>query len=214
MSNLKKTTSSYSFRDRIDYILNVCLYCWYRWISKVEAAIDKYVSMIIRAIVSSILPKRLVYKVYRNRINGKKDLYIMNRDIEYGHNIRVAKDMVNFTCMGYVALPVAVVTCITCTLIGWDNVFMGINGKAVMVVIAVVLLMEFIGVSKLAKAIEDSSIYLSYFKKFQKQDEEWLRKWKIYTILIFSGAMLSPVLILLFGFLCIDIGRNINYPLI
>ena len=68
-----------------------------------------------------------------------------------------------------------------------------------------------VGLSKLTKAIDNPQIYLSYFKEFEKQDEEWLRKWEIYTILLFLGAILSLVLSFFFCLLCIDIGRNIPY---
>ncbi|MDE5793997.1 MAG: hypothetical protein K2I08_04680 [Muribaculaceae bacterium] len=86
----------------------------------------------------------------------------------------------------------------------------GVGGIVIPSIIAFVLVFS---VSKLTKTSGDPHIYLSYFKKFKKQDEEWLKKWGKYTILLFVGGIVSAAMSLGFIFLCVAIYRNIHGPL-
>ncbi len=191
MRKINNTPSSSTYRNKIDYIVNACLYCWYLMISKVGLAIQNSLSRIIRLLVSFFFKKRYLYKLCRNQINGKRELDTMFRDLEYGEDIRTAKDLVFFTCSGYLALPIAVGLGIICKLIGWDIVLYwnnGIIGYSIVIMVAVLL---FIGLTILTKPLNDPNVYLAYFKKFKKKDEEWLKKWKRYSILLFLGNFIS-----------------------
>ena len=105
-----------------------------------------------------------------------------------------------YTCGGYVALPLTIIATIICSLIGWTNVVSWKDGIISIVIVLTVAVLTGIGVYKTTKTIVDPRVYLSYFKDFQKQDEEWLRKWKRYTILLFVGGFLSAALGIYFVF--------------
>ena len=193
MNNLKKKTSS-PYRDRIDYITVATLYCWHLWISKAATAMDIHTSRIIRAFVSFVLPKRYVYKCYRNQINNRKYRDLLLRDLENGQNIRIAKNMVYQTCSGYLIFPWAVASGFISSLIGWEKVFDWHDGLCVKIIVISGAILFCIGLFKLTKAIQDPKTYLSFFKKVKKKDNDWLKKWKRNTILLYLGGIVSAVL--------------------
>ena len=198
--------------NKIDYLLTACLYCWHLWISKIGLALQNGVFRIIRLLGSVFLPKRYLYKLCRNQVNGKKDLDIMFRDLEYGDDIRTAKNMVFFTCIGFIALPVSFVSCTICSLIGWDPVMDWMRYGSGMVLPIFLTLLTISGVSMLTKTSCDPHFYLPYFKKFKKRDVKWLKRWKRYTILLFLGSFLLIALSMGLLLLCIIIHRNIHGP--
>lgn len=213
MSKLKKNSASTSFRDRLDYVVTACLYCWHRWISKAAYWTEIRALYIIRALVSCVLPKRYVYRICRNHVNSRKDRDLLFRDLECGQNIRIAKNLVYQTCIGYLAFPFSVVAGIASTIIGWDTVFYWKDGTISFIIILLFAVFIFVGLSKLTKAIDNPQTYLSYFKEFEKQDEEWHKKWKRNTILLFIGSIVSAAMSFGFGLLCIYIHKNLHAPI-
>lgn len=194
MRNLNNKPSSSAYRDKIDYILNACLYCWYLWISKAGIAMQNSLNKLIRLLVSIFLPQKYLYKLCRKQVNGKKELDIVFRDLESGIDISTATELVIATCGGYLAFPIAAGLGIISKLIGWNIVLFwnnGIIGYSIVIMVGVLL---YIGLTILTKALYDPHVYLSYFKKFKKRDEEWLKKWKRYTILLFVGNFVSAAM--------------------
>ncbi|MDE6511916.1 MAG: hypothetical protein K2L00_07485 [Muribaculaceae bacterium] len=122
-------------------------------------------------------------------MNSRKDRDLLFRDLESGQNIRIAKDLVQYTCLGYLAFPLTVVVSIICSLIGWDIVVSWKDGIIGIVGVLIMAVLIVIGVSKTTRALNDPRVYLSYFKRFKKKDEEWYRKWKRYTILLLVGGL-------------------------
>lgn len=190
-SILKNTSSSY--RNRIDYVVTATLFCWHLWISKASATVEIRALHIIRKFVSVFLPKRYVYKCYRNQMNNRKYRDLLFRDLECGQNIRIAKNMVYQTCSGYLILPWAIVSGIISSIIGWENVFHWNDGMCVIIIVISGSILFCIGLFKLTKAIQDPFTYLSIFKKIKKKDNDWLKKWKTYTILLYVGSIVSAV---------------------
>lgn len=209
----KQTKKISSYRKRIDYTSTACLYCWHIWISRIRFTIQMGVFHVMRLFVFFFLPKKYHNRFYRRHIESMKAQDFLFGDIECGDDILTAKDMVKFTYSGYLALPISIVICILCTIIGWYNLFRWKDGMGIIVIIIILLLTIFIGVNRLTNTFDDPHIYLSYFKKFKKQDEVWLKRWKKYTILLLAGAFLSIVMSFGFLFLCVIIYRNIHGPL-
>ena len=126
---------------------------------------------------------------------------------------RIAKDLVYQTCIGYLAFPFSVVAGVASTIIGWDTVFYWKDGTIKFVTIILFVVFITVGLSKLTKAIDNPQTYLSYFKEFEKQDEEWHKKWKRNTILLFIGSIVSAAMSFGFGLLCIYIHKNLHAPI-
>ena len=169
----KYMISSYnSFQAKIDYLLTACLYCWHLWISNIGRKIDKAYLYFFRGLVSTVVPRKYRTKIYRNILNSQEAIAPMFWDMECGQNIRIAKNLMYQTCTGYLAFPFSVVAGIASTIIGWDTVFYWKDGTIKFVTIILFVVFIAVGLSKLTKAIDDPQTCLSYFKEFEKQDEE------------------------------------------
>ena len=203
------TTSSCSYRERIDYIATAILYCWYLWISKTGNAMEIRISYIIRLLVAIFLPKRFLYRLYRNQDNIQEANYLLYKNLECGQYISIAKRMVYQTFGGYLAFLLFFVACIICSFIGWDLVLNWKDGMIYFGILFTVVVLITIGLCILTKIFEDPRDYIFHFEEFKKKDEEWHKRWKRYTILLFVGSILSVVLIWGFGLLCIAIQQNL-----
>lgn len=149
---------------------------------------------IIRQLVSVLLPKRYLYRLYRNNEDMQEASDLMYRNLECGQYIRIAKNMVRQTFGGYLVLPLAVVACIICYLIGWDTVLDWKDGMIYFGMSLIGMTLIVIWLCILTKVFNDPQDYISYFKEFQKQDEEWHKKWKRNTILLFVGGIASTAM--------------------
>lgn len=150
---------------------------------------------------------------YRRHIQSMRAQDILFGNIEHGDDIMTANTIVSNICGFYLTLPVTIITCIVCSLIGWRNVIHFFpEGTGWFVLIFTLFAVIAICTSKLRKTSSDPHFYISYFKKFQKKDNEWLRKWKRYSVLIFVGSFLSVALSLGILMQCVIIHRNIYGP--
>lgn len=146
---------------------------------------------VLRLFVVIFLPKKYLYRFYRSHMEVNKAHELLFGDKEIGHDIATARNMVYHTFTGYLAFPLFVAAGIISSLIGWDVVLYWKDGTIRFVIILAIAVLTGVGLFKSTKVIDDPQVYLSYFKGFQKQDGEWLRKWKRYTILLFVGSLLS-----------------------
>ena len=191
---MNKISLSAPYRNRIDYIAAATLYCWHRWISKAGTTMEIRIDHIIRQLVSVLLPKRYLYRLYRNNEEMQEASNLMLRNLECGQYISIAKNMVRHTFGGYLVFPMAVVACIISSLIGWDIVLDWKDGMIYFGMSLIGMVLVVIGLCILTKVFNDPQDYISYFKEFQKQDEEWLKRWKRYTILLFVGGIASAAM--------------------
>lgn len=194
MKGPHKTSSGTSYRDRIDYIATACLYCWHLWVSNAGRRIDKGFNHIIRLVVSFFIPKRYRNKIYRNLLNSQQAIAPIHWDLEFGQHIRIAKNLVIQTYGGYLTLPIAIGGAIICSIIGWDAILFWRDGIISIIMPLMVGMLLYIGLSHLAKTIENPQVYMDYFKIFEKKDNEWLKKWKRYSILLFVGGLVSATM--------------------
>ncbi len=79
-------------------------------------------------------------------------------------------------------------------------------GSNILVLIEMILFV-IIGIRP-TKNLFNDNFNRAYFKKFKKKDDEWLKKWKIYTILLLIGSLALIALSLGFSCLCISIDRE------
>ena len=206
---MKTTLSSSPFRERFDYIATALAYCWLIWISKVRHAIQNGVFYIIRLFVFIFFSQKYLDKFYEKHMDALEAQEILFGDLEHGHDISIAKRMVYQTFGGYLAFPLFFVACIICSFIGWDLVLNWKDGMIYFGILFTVVVLITIGLCILTKIFEDPRDYIFHFEEFKKKDEEWHKRWKRYTILLFVGSILSVVLIWGFGLLCIAIQQNL-----
>ena len=197
---MKTTSSSSPFRERIDYISTALAYCWLIWISKVRHAVQSGVFHIMRLFVFIFLPQKYLEKFDEKHMDALETQEILFGDLEHGHDISTAHQLVYMTFVNYMTLPLAIVAGIICSMFGLDVVLFWEGGVIPVAILFTWGVLAFIGLRILTKAIAYPNIYLSYFKEFKKQDREWLRKWKRYTILLFVGGLLSAAMGICFVF--------------
>lgn len=198
---MKTTSSSTSYRERIDYLTAILAYCWLIWISKIRNAIQWGVFYILRYFVYIFMTQKYLDKFDERSIDALETQESLFGDTEYGFDMRVTKQLIYNTFGGYMTFPIIVVGGIISSLIGWDVVFYWKGGVIIIASLLIWAVLVFIGFHILTKALDDPRVYLSYFKEFKKHDEKWLRKWKRYTILLYAGGLLSATLgIVLFIF--------------
>ena len=198
---MKTTSSSSPFRERFDYISTALAYCWLIWISKIRHAVQHGVFHIMRLFVLIFLPQKYLDKSEEHHKDALEAQELLFGNLEHGHEITTAQRMVYNTFGGYMGFLIAVLSGIINSLIGWDLVLYWKGGIISIIMVLTGGILLYIGLSILTKALDNPPVYLSYFKEFEKQDEEWLRKWKRYTVLLFVGGLLSAGLgIVLFIF--------------
>ena len=199
---MKTTSSSTPLRKRFDYLSTVLAYCWLIWISKARHAVQSGVFHIMRLFVLIFLPQKYLDKFEEHHKDALEAQELLFGNLEHGHEITTAQRMVYNTFGGYMGFLIAVVSGIINSLIGWDLVLYWKGGIISIIMVLTGGILLYIGLSILTKALDNPHVYLSYFKEFEKQDEEWLRKWKRYTVLMFVGGLLSAGLgIVLFIFI-------------
>ena len=174
--------------------------CWLIWISKVRQAVQSDVFNIMRLFVVIFLLQKYLDKFDEHHMDALETQEILFGDLECGHDMRTAKQLIYNTFGGYMTFPIVTVASIICSLIGWDVVFYWEGGIIPIVILLIWGVLVFIGFRILTKALDDPRVYISYFREFEKQDEEWLRKWKRNTVLLFVGGLLSVALSICFVF--------------
>ena len=209
---MKKISSCYIYRNKIDYTATANLYIWYLWISRIRFIIQSGVFHLMRLFVMIFLPHKYLNRFYRRHIESMRAQDILFGDIECGDDILTSMFMVKLTFAGYLILPISIVISIICTLLGWDVVLYCKEGIIYFVIVLILVGLLLIILRKSTKTFDVPQNHISYFKKFKKKDEEWLKKWKIYTILLLLGAILSAAMSFGFCCLCITIYRNIHGP--
>lgn len=185
--------------------MNVALYCWAIWISKVDKAIRRGMFLFIRFLVLVFLPKRYLKKYYRRYLTGRELMEPFFTDVKVGWVISTAKDILISMCFGYLALPSFTLMGIISFLLAWPR-----NGIGKMVILLPFGILTFIAANKLTKYYDTNYAYIPYFKEFEKKDNDWLKKWKRITIFVYLGAIIFLILGIGMFFLFAKISRDMR----
>lgn len=206
MAMRKRVSLSRNKREKIEYLMNVALYCWAIWISKVDIAIRRGMFLFIRFLVLVFLPKRYVKKYYRRYLTGRELMEPYFTDVKDGWVISTAKDILISMYLGYLALPFFTLMGIMFFLLLWL-----LNGIVKIFILLPIGLLIFIVSWKFFKYYDTNLAYIPYFKEFEKKDEGWLKKWKRKTILLYVGSIIFFLLGLGMCFLCVKIARDLFF---
>ena len=79
-----------------------------------------------------------------------------------------------------------------------DGIFGGVN---LIVATAIIALPIALGYIPAYRAVFSKDRYLNYFKQFEKEDEQWHKKWKMITWAFCIGALITMAI----GFFCMAI---------
>ncbi len=167
-------------RTEFEYFLNAVHYCLWRWQIKVYAFMEKLGDVLFSPL------KYLFTDNFRKRYHESKlklepqfnDLYYNDKN---GFCVAWAHHLMGTFCTCYPLF-------LSFSLLGLGTrLFGGLNSFVALVLIFVPSGICYIPVYK---ALYTKDRYLKYFKKFEKEDEQWHRKWSRITTLFCVGAAL------------------------
>lgn len=164
-----------------NYYLNIIHYCI--WVH--ERNFDKRYHDLLNVALSPIkylLPKqiRLKYEIRKEKAN--KYFYELINDKKNGYSISWAHFWFGYTYSGYSAF-------ISFILIGTFLHLLGYINQIILVFITIIP----VGLAYIPayNAVFKKDKYLAYFKQFEKEDEQWHKKWKRKTMLFCLGGIVS-----------------------
>ncbi len=157
---------------RFDYFLNAIFYCM--WRKEITFSnVMKFIALGVIYLIEFILPRELRLKVKERRINAELELHDVFHNKKKGLNIVIAKDHFEFVTFSYVFLPISMIYGCIIKWVGF-NFF----------VIVTIMIIGFILSSKFFNnRVFKKDVYLKYFKRFDKKDYKWYRKWRLIAFL-------------------------------
>lgn len=179
-------------KDKFVYFLNAVHYCIYLEEVTTNKKIEKAVNHFLLVMATFLFPRqmriRLQEQRYRNNIKRTEYLY----GNEYGLSIGMAHHLFGAF---YSCLP---------AFISW--ICLGVADRQVeslpaWLVLIVLTIPISIGYIPMHMAVFHNDRYIVYFKKYEKEDEGWHKKWKRITLAfcVFSIAMM------VLGFFCMAV---------
>jgi len=157
--------------NKFEYFLNAVHYCM--WLN--QKRFQRFVHKIVFAFLS-LISKYIFTSEYREKLHKRQHIGLAE------WNIYTTRHWFGFLCAGYSA-------CISFILLGLGNRLFG----HLSLIVVLFLIFGPIGFCYLCvnKAIYDKNHYMRYFRKFEREDEKWLRKWSGITTLFYLGSILS-----------------------
>lgn len=172
---------------KFEYFLNAVFYTIWRWERNMGKALDKYIYKFCHFLFITV-PKPFItkrrYEIleerYRDNLKNQEGFFYNKKS---GFHIESTKDTFRTISILYSGL----------FAFAFFGIGIRIQGKDFS------LLMKFAAVLPpvvaydlfLSKYVISNNRYLIYFRKFEKQDEQWLRKWKWITAAYYLGSLLS-----------------------
>ena len=185
-----------TFSDKFIYAINAIFYCMWRF----EVSSSNWLKNIF-IWLATFIPKYFYSDESKKRLFERYNQSIREYDKarynrKYGEHIGMTKH--NFGCL-YSSYPAI----ISFMLMGLFFVIFGSESKGSLLYLIIVALPIGIGYIPAYKALYTKDRYLAYFKMFDKEDNNWYRRWKCRTILFIIGSIVSTIVgcVLLFGIL-------------
>lgn len=165
--------------SRFEYFLNAIFYSLWRGEIRRSKRIKKIVQGILHAISKLLLSERQ-YDVLLKR---QQKYALSNKTVVDSMNIRFAELWVElfFSCYCF---------SLSCVLIG---IFTDINSSSNIRDFFIIITI-FPGYLIAAKAVNSKHRCLKYFKKFEKKDKRWHKKWRLISIIFRLGGVTSIIL--------------------
>ena len=171
-------------RSRFAYFLNAVHYCI--WLDDIK--FGDFIGRIVDVVLSPI-PKLFFTKKYRKKYESRlpQAQKIMNKfyyDKEVGYHIGWAHHWFGYFYSCYSGVLSFIIFGIILHFWGMINRFV------ILFFIGIPIFICFIPADK---AVFSNDIYLKYFKEFEKEDEQWHKKWKRRTWLFCIGGCLMTI---------------------
>ena len=170
--------------NKFEYFLNAVHYCI--WLNDMK--FGDFMGRIVNTLFSPI-PKYLFTKEYKKKYyerlpKEQKKIDKFFYDKEIGYHIAWAHHWFGFFYSGYFMF-------LSFVLLGIpDGIFGGVN---LIVATAIIALPIALGYIPAYRAVFSKDRYLNYFKQFEKEDEQWHKKWKRITWVFCIGSVVFTI---------------------
>lgn len=179
-------------KDKFEYFLNAVHYCIYLEEITTNKIIEKAVNLFFSIMGAFLFPKqmRIKFQEQRYRNHVKRTEYIYGN--EYGLSIGMAHHLFGafYSCLpasiSWICLGVA------------NRLFESLTDWLVLIIFATPIA---IGYIPMYMAVFYNNRYIVYFKKYEKENKRWHKKWKRITFLFCVGAIAMMVS----GFFCMAV---------
>ena len=165
--------------SKFEYILNAIHYCIWRGYIKFGIVIDKVIHALLSPIPKYLFTKEYKKKYYERLPREKKLLDKYLYDKENGFYIGRANYIFGFLYSGY--------PCFFSFILGGLGLRF-FEDKYPLLNIILLGIPIGIGYIPAYRAVFTKDKYLKYYKKFEKKDASWHKKWKWITIAFFIGS--------------------------
>ena len=178
--------------NKFEYFLNAVHYCIWLNDMKFGDFMGRIVNTLFSPIPKYLFTKEYKKKYYERLSEEQKKIDKFFYDKEIGYHIAWAHHWFGFFYSGYFMF-------LSFVLLGIpDGIFGGVN---LIVATAIIALPIALGYIPAYRAVFSKDRYLNYFKQFEKEDEQWHKKWKMITWAFCIGALITMAI----GFFCMAI---------
>ncbi len=186
--NKRKLQSS--FHDELETILNTLLYCFWiiEW-GEMEKLLDLKMRF-NRKMIEWLCPKKYKVRLYRKILRNQWEGRLFCRNVRSGLYIGFAKIQLRIYETMYVILPCGIIAGIALGFL--DSIFNEQPFILFAIVLSIVIVTLVYG--PLDRMVFRNDRYVKYFKKFEKRDDEWLKKWKRIALLFKIGGWISGLI--------------------
>ena len=179
-------------RNKFEYFLNAVHYCIWLNDMKFGDFMGRIVNTLFSPIPKYLFTKEYKKKYYERLSEEQKKIDKFFYDKEIGYHIAWAHHWFGYFYSGYFMF-------LSFVLLGIpDGIFGGVN---LIVATAIIALPIALGYIPAYRAVFSKDRYLKYFKQFEKENEQWHKKWKMITWAFCIGALITMAI----GFFCMAI---------
>lgn len=171
--------------NRFEYFLNATHYCLWLGHIKFGSTVRCIVNIMFSPIPKYCFTAEYKKKFYKHKAKQQTEINKFLYDKKTGHHITHTNHCFGYLYSCYPGFFSFILGGIAIKEIVYLNVFLCTIIYAIPVGI---------GYIPAYKAVFANDRYLKYFKQFEKEDEQWHRKWKRITIFFCIGAIVSSVL--------------------
>lgn len=182
--------------QKIEYLLNAVCYFLFRFRIRAGKCFDS-VFFGFFTCLGFWLPKKFRVKYYARNAEAKESLYLSLCAKKHGIAVHFAEHTLIALLIFYFSLPTGLILGILTNIYFFPPLIF-------LSVIALTLSVHFWFPYK--KMVFKDYRYLKYFKKFEKEDKQWHRKWALITVAFCIGSLLSAAFGIYLCFAC-AIGR-------
>ena len=164
------------------YYMNAFLYCLWLYEKKSAQAFDKFSDRLFSLAAKYLLTKKYQKRYHTSQENAEIVIQKCMNDKKNGLNISLAGNTLGTIYSEYPCF-------VSFTTLG---ILMRLYGNVAPGVLIILFVVP-IGLAYIPayNAVFKKDKYLAYFKQFEKEDEQWHKKWKRKTMLFCLGGIVS-----------------------